>query len=296
MRSTHLKEWRSSDERWIATAEVEGVVVRLCEPSQGEFPSGELSGRENKHQVGFWTSDTYRPKGIFRYGNTGKFAPLRRVAYVPAEVRWTACVMESVRVKPSLFCDFDKSFFREIAGIEAEDSPQHLKACLSVTSPAMQQALWLMHEEVKHPGFAHAITVDALSRMILVEVGRYFRHFSNPHSRPHPGKLAPWQIDRLRSFIEEVEGQAITVSEIADLCGVSASHFRRMFRATIGMPISSYIESVRIERAKSMLLDRKIPLKQIAFRLGFSNPSTFSTAFRRATHTTPMTYRQIASD
>jgi len=155
----------------LATSVIDGAVVRLCAPDFGKYP-GTVSGCEATHQVGLWTSDTYRPRGEFRYGRCTSFAPMQTVAYVPAGVSWTANIHDCVRVRPSLYCDFDPAFFRDVTGLEGDDSPQFLEACLSVSTPAMLQALWLLHDEVRNPGFAHAVSVDALCRVVLVEVGR----------------------------------------------------------------------------------------------------------------------------
>lgn len=279
-------------EKRIATSAVDGVVVRLCEPVQGEFPC-ELAGCETTHQVGLWTSDVHRPHGTFRYGPYSNCAPIGRVAYVPADISWVANIEGRIRVKSGLFCDFEPAFFRKITGIETDDSPHHLNACLSVTTPALHQALWMMLDEVKNPGFSHEIAVDALSRMILLEVGRYFHHRQGNDTASSTGRLAGWQLNRVRSFVEEVEERPVTIGELAALCGVSASHFRRVFKATTGETISGYIDRLRMDRARTMLTDKTIPLKQIAFRLGFANPSAFSNAFRRAAGMTPLSYRQM---
>ncbi len=48
----------------------------------------------------------------------------------------------------------------------------------------------------------------------------------------------------------------------------------------------------RIERAKSLLANPKLPITEVALRLGFTDQSHFSTAFRRLTNTTPGRYRE----
>jgi AraC family transcriptional regulator len=82
------------------------------------------------------------------------------------------------------------------------------------------------------------------------------------------------------------------VCRLAEECGISAPHLRRLFRATMGTSVSTYVEGIRLERAKAMLADRTLPLKGIAHRLGFANASAFSAAFRREAGTSPNKYRQ----
>lgn len=45
-------------------------------------------------------------------------------------------------------------------------------------------------------------------------------------------------------------------------------------------------------KAKSLLCDTEIPLKEITAQIGFTDPSSFSMAFRRATGAAPRTFRQ----
>jgi AraC family transcriptional regulator len=64
----------------------------------------------------------------------------------------------------------------------------------------------------------------------------------------------------------------------------------RSFRASQGRSLGDYISAVRIERARKMLATDQ-SIKAIGLTLGFSSPSSFSFAFRRATGETPSDYR-----
>ncbi|WP_150294853.1 AraC family transcriptional regulator [Sphingobium estronivorans] len=281
-----------SEER-LATTVIEGAVIRLCEPVGGRFAE-RLRGREATHQIGFWTSETHRPRGLFRYGNSGGFAPIQRISYVPADIEWRAEISDHKPVRPALYCDFDKAYFRDLVGVETDDNPQHLRACLSVSGPVITQALSLLLGEVRNPGFSHDIAVDALCRVMLVELGRHLRHARRDETGGGSSPLARWQVDRIRQYVEAVEGRPVVIGELADICDISGSHLRRVFKATTGMSVGAFVDHIRLERAKTLLRDDRQPLKQIAHLLGFSNPSAFSTAFRRGTGVTPRTFRQMA--
>jgi AraC family transcriptional regulator len=47
----------------------------------------------------------------------------------------------------------------------------------------------------------------------------------------------------------------------------------------------------RVERAKALLVESRMPLIEVGFRSGFSHQSHFSRLFRRLTGTTPLSYR-----
>lgn len=275
----------------IAETQTKGFTARLNSTS---FKSNEVCGMETTHQIGLWTSNTLRPTGRLRYAEVTDFAPMPRMSFLPAGVPWVARLDHECKLKPSFNCHFDPDLFRQITGVEPDDTPQFLTACLSVDNAKLQQAMWLLLEEVQNPGFAHMIAVESLGHLLLVELGRYFKSLAQT-TEQKTGCLSTWQMERLNAYVEEVEGRPLTVTDMADLCGISAPHLRRLFKATTGMTVSSYVENKRISRAKSLLTERRMPLKEIAFRLGFSSAASFSTAFRRGTGMVPIAYRQSTS-
>jgi AraC family transcriptional regulator len=75
--------------------------------------------------------------------------------------------------------------------------------------------------------------------------------------------------------------------------GLSERYFSKLFREHTGQSIGQYLKAVQISKAQSYLLQTDLPLKEIAYRLGFSRPSHFSDAFRASTGETPGRFRSI---
>ena len=69
-------------------------------------------------------------------------------------------------------------------------------------------------------------------------------------------------------------------------------HLMRAFKASTGLTIHAYVEQVRLAKAKALLSDTDIQLKEIAFRLGFSNAANFSAAFRKSAGESPREFRR----
>ena len=59
-----------------------------------------------------------------------------------------------------------------------------------------------------------------------------------------------------------------------------------------GMPPHRYLTSRRIERAKSLLAERKLSVTEIGLHVGFSKTSSFTSAYRKVTGETPSDYRR----
>jgi AraC-like DNA-binding protein len=113
----------------------------------------------------------------------------------------------------------------------------------------------------------------------------------DPRLSTHGG-LAPWQEKRAKAYLEANLGQAISLAEVAAVCGLSASHFARAFRAATGRPPHQWLLQRRIDAAKRALKASDQPLAQIAELCGFSDPSHFSRAFGKATGETPAAWRR----
>jgi transcriptional regulator GlxA family with amidase domain len=81
------------------------------------------------------------------------------------------------------------------------------------------------------------------------------------------------------------------IAELAELCGLSRRQFTRAFREETGQTISSYLQNLTLQRAKTLLCETDEPIQVIAAKVGFSCASAFTIAFSRATGSSPRTYR-----
>lgn len=106
-------------------------------------------------------------------------------------------------------------------------------------------------------------------------------------------------MSRLRSvlqFIDQHYTEHITLSQCADLAGLSDSEFCRQFKRAMHCTLTSYIRQVRLQKsAAELLLHPEKSVSQIAYATGFSTTSYFISQFRAATGKTPLAYRQERS-
>ncbi len=81
------------------------------------------------------------------------------------------------------------------------------------------------------------------------------------------------------------------MSEVAEAIGVSGSYLSRIFHLETGKTLINYLNDIRIEKAKSYLLLKKLPLKQVVTLCGFNNYSYFMNVFKEYTGKTPKEYQ-----
>ncbi|MEV6422218.1 AraC family transcriptional regulator [Streptomyces sp. NPDC051662] len=90
-------------------------------------------------------------------------------------------------------------------------------------------------------------------------------------------------LERLNQAMEHIErnlGQPIEVAELARIAVTSEYHFRRLFSALAGMPLSEYIRRRRLTVAGAEVLGGERTLLDVAVRYGYSSGEAFARAFR----------------
>jgi AraC family transcriptional regulator len=109
---------------------------------------------------------------------------------------------------------------------------------------------------------------------------------------PVRGGLAAWQQRTVTTYIEEHLAEQISLANLAQLVRLSPYYFCRAFKQSFGIPPHRYHGSRRVEHAKILLAKPTSSVTDIGLTVGFSETSSFSAAFRRATGLTPTAYRR----
>lgn len=109
---------------------------------------------------------------------------------------------------------------------------------------------------------------------------------------PRPtGCLPPRTLVRVKEHIDANLDSSLQMTELAQLAGLSISHFARCFRKSVGIPPHTYVKQRRVARAREMLSATNLPVAEIALVLGFSDQSHFTRRFREVTGVPPGAYR-----
>jgi AraC family transcriptional regulator len=74
---------------------------------------------------------------------------------------------------------------------------------------------------------------------------------------------------------------------MAQVAAISVSHLKVLFRRTFGMPPHQYVIRRRVERARTLLYQGKMPLSQIALEAGFAHQSHMAQCMKRILGVTP---------
>ena len=94
-------------------------------------------------------------------------------------------------------------------------------------------------------------------------------------------------------YIHEHYDQELDISTLAQLCMISPYHFIRCFREEQSTTPLAYINLVRLNKAKAMLLNTDLPIATIAMKVGYPDPSYFSRMFKKQTGLQPKEFRNL---
>lgn len=113
----------------------------------------------------------------------------------------------------------------------------------------------------------------------------------------HPAECPPFPADtdnpainRLLLFLQQQYSEKITGKRIEQLFGCSYDHLNRIFKQKTGCTIQRYLNTLRIARARQLLMREDVSTEQAALQCGFRDVYYFSKVFKKYTGTTPGMY------
>ena len=86
-------------------------------------------------------------------------------------------------------------------------------------------------------------------------------------------------------------GTDISIDDIADAAGIEKSYFQKLFKEQIGVSTISYLNGIRIKKAKELIASG-IDFKSVAVAVGINDVYYFSKLFTKTEGITPSAYRK----
>jgi len=133
---------------------------------------------------------------------------------------------------------------------------------------------------------AQARICDAYITVIVQEL-------SQECLRQEPRGSASAVVEKIREYLRlHACTEPICITELAARYHYNASYLTELFRAETGMTLVAYLNSVRMERARSLLLNTDATVESIAKQCGFGDTKYFMKTFKRINSVTPSEFRR----
>jgi AraC-like DNA-binding protein len=169
----------------------------------------------------------------------------------------------------------------------------HVRA--AEASRALRATVDLLLDELTGPGLGSEFALRQHCQLLLLEMLRaYVAQAEAP-----PGWLRLLADQRLRPALDLMHaepGRQWGLHELARAAAMSRTSFAEHFRSVAGVPPLAYLSRWRMMLAQRALRDHDARVGELAARLGYGSESAFSTAFKRETGLSPMSYRRQARE
>lgn len=98
-------------------------------------------------------------------------------------------------------------------------------------------------------------------------------------------------VQKALNMIKERIQDLPTLAELASFSGLSRTYLSFVFKEVTGMRLQDYVTQVRLEKAKDLLTNIDMKIKQVSHETGFSDPNYFCRSFKKKTGFNPTNWR-----
>ena len=160
----------------------------------------------------------------------------------------------------------------------------------SAQDARMQEIMLAIRREAEEHRAGIRHRVRALCTNLIVHVARRL------HDVPAVAKTSAtghgFVVNQAKEYLRRNYAKALTLGEVAWHAKMSEEHLARVFRKVTGQTVFDYLRTVRLENAKTLLIDSSQTLTEIAAATGFGSLSLFSRNFSQYVGQSPSRYRQ----
>lgn len=177
-----------------------------------------------------------------------------------------------------------------LAGLPVVFNPEcaPLRVESDVVRDRLRTAAERMHAEFSGREAGWEGAVRACLQLMLTDAGRL-------HDRAvtrTPSGRADRLVSEFRMLIESRYAAKTSLGELAAVLGVTPGHLNDTVKARTGSPAGDLLRDRRLLEAKRLLLHSQLGVAEIAYKLGYDDPSYFARSFRRETGASPANFRE----
>jgi AraC family transcriptional regulator len=159
---------------------------------------------------------------------------------------------------------------------------------LHVRDPRIEHIGWAVKAELEAAEPLGRLYGDSLGLALASHLLRSYAPAASPRSDT---RLSRRRIARVTEYIQANLSQDLSLAQVAGVIGMSPSHFKTLFKESVGVAVHQYVIRRRVEYATGLIASNELPLSQIALQAGFANQSHMARCMKRLTGVTPRRLR-----
>ncbi|HMH11535.1 MAG TPA: AraC family transcriptional regulator [Edaphobacter sp.] len=196
----------------------------------------------------------------------------------------------------ALILSLPSSLMKTVAEENGFDSRRvEIRNRFQIRDTQLENICWALKTEMESNYPSGRLYVDSLVVSVASRLVSF--HSSIEQSRPAKlGGLGGHSLKQTLAYIEDHLSEDVSLSQLASLAGISASHFKTLFRQSTGVPLHQYVIQRRLDRAKDLLMVGELSIAEIALASGFSHQSHLARHLRRALGLSPRVMKRLFAD
>ena len=108
-------------------------------------------------------------------------------------------------------------------------------------------------------------------------------------------ELSDKLVEDVLSFLNENVYSTVTIEDICKKISYSKAYIFKKFKQVTGKTLIDYFTNLKISKAKELIKEKRLSIKEISLKLGFDTPNYFSKTFKKKTGFTPLEFRKISN-
>lgn len=166
--------------------------------------------------------------------------------------------------------------------------PYQQKAMEQVKDRLLSLSYVLFSKEISEVNEAAARIVDELMECLC----KYFNWYTYESQDEYVNPEAYQRFYRILAYCGEHYNEKVTVSQLAEIEHINENYFSQFLQKTVFMSFSSMLKFSRCYEAERLLLNTELPISEISYSCGFSDPKYFYAAFKEWWGRTPAEHRR----
>jgi AraC-like DNA-binding protein/ligand-binding sensor protein len=136
------------------------------------------------------------------------------------------------------------------------------------------------------------VTADAFQAVtqLLNVFAQYLAEFASRNAIACSGD-EPSAVASAKEFVQSHAEEPLTLAQVVKHVKVSRFYFCKLFKKATGLTLTEYVARVRVEKAKTLLVDPSLRISEVVYAAGFGSIPHFNNVFKRHVGMPPTEYR-----
>lgn len=267
---------------WGPRLMIDGLTAEIHAPERHRV---DLS--LSRHLFTFWLNHAETERAINHDRLRAQRFPMGSFNFTPA-----GSTLKSVGEHPTkaLLISMDPQFLRRSVSACSENKP--LPALAGQVNATITHIGRLFEDFFRNGQVGGRLYFESLGILLAVEAFKQC-FTDSAHKEGHTALLSSSPIKRALEFIRQNIDRDLSISQIAQVAGMSPYHFARCFKKATGSSPHRYLIHLRINQAMQLLKAPDRSIADVALSCGFSDQSHFTHTFKHVVGLTPVAYRRL---